>query len=71
MSDSSDRLSIPGSSSGQPLFTRLADILAHYGQTTPGQIAILAVDGASLTYGALWKRTTDIVGELRRFGIAA
>src|SRR5262249_34331256 len=71
MSDSSDRLSIPASSRSQPRFARLADILSHYAQATPGQMAILAVDGTSLTYGALWKRTTEIVGELRRFGVAA
>src|SRR5690348_12134875 len=71
MSDSPDRSSVPASSSSQPRFTRLADILSHYGQTTPERIAILAVDGISLTYGALWKRTTEIVDRLRRFGIAA
>ena len=71
MSDSPDRHSIAGLSTSQPLFTSLADLLAHYGHTTPEQIAILAPDRTSLTYGALWKRTTDIVGELRRFGIAA
>ena len=71
MSDSPDTSSSPGSCSSQPLFTRLADILSHYGQTTPQQIAILAVDGTSLTYGALWTRTTEIAGELRRFGVAA
>src|ERR1700756_954698 len=70
MSNAPDRLSTPKpSQAGQPLFTSLGDLLAHYGQATPEELAILAPGRPSLTYGALWTRTTEIVGELRRFGI--
>ena len=41
----------------------------HYGRISPDRPAILAPGGQSLTYGALWARTNEIVRELRDFGI--
>src|SRR5262249_48086038 len=53
----------------QRRFACLGDVLAHYGQTAPERIAILAEGRTSLTYGALWSRTNEIVRELRNVGI--
>jgi amino acid adenylation domain-containing protein len=54
---------------GQRVFTCLGDLLAHYGRVSPDRPAILAPEGAALTYGALWARTNEVVRELRDFGI--
>jgi amino acid adenylation domain-containing protein len=54
---------------GQRVFACLGDLLAHYGRVSPNHPAILAPGRASLTYGALWARTNEIVRELRDFGI--
>ena len=54
---------------GQHVFACLGDLLAHYGRISPDHPAILAPGSASLTYGALWARTNEIVRELRDFGI--
>jgi amino acid adenylation domain-containing protein len=54
---------------GQPVFACLGDLLAHYGRVSPDRPAILAPGRASLTYGALWARTNEIVRQLRDFGI--
>ena len=53
----------------QPLFACLGDLLAHYGQTAPERIAILAEGRTSLTYGALRSRTNEIIRQLRDVGI--
>ena len=51
------------------VFACVGDLLAHYGRNSPDRPAILAPGGATLTYGALWARTNEIVRELRDFGI--
>ena len=51
------------------VFACVGDLLAHYGRNSPDRPAILAPAGATLTYGALWARTNEIVRELRDFGI--
>lgn len=55
----------------QPQFCSLADALAHYGRVQPDRLAILAPDRIALTYGGLWQRTTEIIAELRGFGLGA
>jgi len=54
---------------GQRVFACLGDLLAHYGRISPNDPAILAPGSESLTYGALWARTNEIVRELRDLGI--
>jgi acyl-CoA synthetase (AMP-forming)/AMP-acid ligase II/acyl carrier protein len=54
---------------GQHVFACLGDLLAHYGRISPNHPAILAPGSESLTYGALWARTNEIVRELRDLGI--
>ncbi|MDE5452933.1 amino acid adenylation domain-containing protein [Bradyrhizobium sp. CSA112] len=54
---------------GQHVFACLGDLLAHYGRISPNHPAILAPGRESLTYGALWARTNEIVRELRDLGI--
>ena len=56
-------------SPGKPAFSCLAHLLAFHARTSPGQCAILAPGGSSVTYGELWARTNDAVLELRRLGI--
>ena len=53
----------------QAVFDCVGDLLAHYARILPDYPAILAPGRASLTYGALWVRTNEIVRELRDFGI--
>jgi acyl-CoA synthetase (AMP-forming)/AMP-acid ligase II/aryl carrier-like protein len=55
----------------QQPFGSLADLLEHYGSSVPERAAILAPGRMPLSYGALWQRTTEIVADLRRFGIGA
>jgi acyl-CoA synthetase (AMP-forming)/AMP-acid ligase II/acyl carrier protein len=58
-----------GQEAGGPAFSCLPDLLGHYGRTAPSRVAILAPGHPSLTYDALWARTTDVVHGLRRMGI--
>lgn len=70
MLNTANKIPLPNrSEAAQRLFACLGDLLAHYGRTMPDRIAILAPGLTSLTYGALWIRTKEIVRELRDLGV--
>jgi len=50
-------------------FSCIGDLLAHHGRHSPTSLAIIAPDGATLTYGAFWAAVNEIVDQLRSFGI--
>jgi amino acid adenylation domain-containing protein len=58
-----------GDQAGSRIFSHLDDLLAHYGRTASERIAILAPNCGPVTYGALWARSNDAVGVLRRLGV--
>jgi len=51
------------------VFSCIGDLLAYHTRKSPERPAILALGGATLTYGAFWARMNEIVRQLRSFGI--
>jgi amino acid adenylation domain-containing protein len=59
----------PGKKAGRSVFFHLEQLLAHYGRTIPERHAILASEGAALSFGALRERVNDALRELRGLGV--
>ncbi|MGJ4946786.1 amino acid adenylation domain-containing protein [Bradyrhizobium sp. HKCCYLS20291] len=71
MSNNPAKSAAPANRTTQRQFSSLPEALTCYAGTQPDQLAILAPGRKPLSYGALWRRTTDIVTDLRGFGISS
>jgi acyl-CoA synthetase (AMP-forming)/AMP-acid ligase II len=58
-----------GKKAGRPVFLHLERLFTYYGRSTPERHAILAPDGAALSFGALRERVNDTLRELRGLGV--